>query len=223
METGPKRRPPKSKARRPRRSRKEQGRGLGQNEAPAHRHNGNGPAAVRRLDFFRGKPQDRISLWRKVGFMLRTGLLVYLILSMLPGPWLCCCTLRHRAASPRQAVSAQPSQPISPGPRSCCYHHTAPTSRQTEGRAAPVQRPADPAPCPCRQRSSQPAVLPAADSSLTQQSLAAHAPTFGAAASDVLLPTAQPPGEAQPGPRFGADLPCQTGRDILRALHILRC
>lgn len=150
----------------------------------------------------------------RVTTMARVGLALYLMLTVAAGPCWCCCTAGRLFAFGEQ----------SPRPR-CCDQHTA-----TPGPQAPPQESApdnpSPAPhdsCPCRETrpepvaftaSSQPSPADSARSLLDLQ--AAEVGGSFSGGSPALAIHGQAPKEC-------VAFPFHDPREVLRALHILRC
>src|SRR5262245_42851034 len=76
--------------------------------------------------------------------MVRIGLSLYLIVTMLAGPALCCCALKPVAAR------AEPAQ-VQPVRKSCCQRHG---SNQQQSKSTPGQRQQPDRPCPCKESNS---------------------------------------------------------------------
>lgn len=87
--------------------------------------------------------------------MFRLVLTYQLVLSLLVGPMLCCCTaarLGHESAS---AVRSQPVSEKS-GRKSCCGEQKS----QGSGEKAPGEKPSDPSKCPCKDGSAKAVSVP---------------------------------------------------------------
>jgi hypothetical protein len=157
--------------------------------------------------------------------MLRVGLSISLILSMVPGPWLCCCTAaRLVSAAGLGRPSARPgaADPARQHDCCCCCHQTASPVRD---KAVVPQRdgpaPARPT-CPCRQRQFDLVSLPPAQGAAGRLPLLMH-DTQGAPAAPAFSGCVSALSSYQEGREAERNLPFLTARDILRALHILRC
>jgi hypothetical protein len=154
--------------------------------------------------------------------MFRVGLSITLVLSMMPGPWLCCCTAaRLSTAAGLGQREARPQASPSPRKHGCCCCHD-----DTQPAGGKDARPASQGPlpvrhhCPCRERQSDQAVLPPAGAVSAQSHFPHDAPATPAAGAVTSLPArvARLHGEGA-----GRHLPFLSARDILRALHVLRC
>src|SRR4051812_22236748 len=88
---------------------------------------------------------------------MRKALALYLVLVMLAGPWLCCCTTSRLST----LLTPEPTQPDSNAPTSCsCCHEDG--SAQPEKDELPGPPAQDPPSCPCHhQHTVMPALLPA--------------------------------------------------------------
>lgn len=135
--------------------------------------------------------------------MVRLGLLLYLALMTATGPGLCCCL-----ASQAVDILGKDTKPAHP----CCPGHQ-PTNKET-----PSKYPS--APCPCQETrfdSNVGRTSERLDASveLRQQACVAFVS---------LLPTDSNSDGSNPTNRSGSAAPAfLDGKDILRALHILRC
>ena len=150
--------------------------------------------------------------------MVRIGLSLYLMLAAAAGPCLCCCTTERLAA-----LFAFPTKQTSHV--GCCGQHHA--AKRSQNHRAPEQRPSDQdppsrSPCPCQEDGSRQVV--AVDPELGRQVQSRSSfqgqvePLF---ALPILLSLSSDGDRQVPGK--GETLPFLTGRDILCALHILRC
>lgn len=87
--------------------------------------------------------------------MFRLGLVTYLVIAMLAGPALCCCTTARLLASlgPSATKTAQDCSNHTSG---CCRH-----SDPAQKDKAPAEKDHSDGPqCPCKQDGSQPALSP---------------------------------------------------------------
>ena len=145
---------------------------------------------------------------------------IYLMLVALAGPGLCCCTtmrLWAKCSHQRQPGHAE-NQAEPASHRGCCHHHST-------GKSSPQPQPPHDSPaCPCKEHRSIPVALLATDLDFANQfkpsqafqglmEMATSVPTAAMLSANG---TAQLPGE-------GLSSPYLTPRDMLRALHILRC
>jgi hypothetical protein len=154
--------------------------------------------------------------------MIRVGVSIYLMLTTLAGPWLCCCTTTRLLAPTTPAPLAERHLPTSPAHKSCCCRHQTTAPDSESGTSAPPAPSSPGRPCPCQQRQSNLASLPTSGAQLAQDLLSAHAsqplPVTAAA-----LPSAGLPGADLCTLGTAHDLPFLTAQDVLHTLHILRC
>jgi hypothetical protein len=146
--------------------------------------------------------------------MLRLVVTHQLVLSLLVGPMLCCCTtarLGSDASSARVAGTADTSRP-----KHCCGEGQKPSDR---GRHAPGERsPSDPVKCPCKDYPAVVAVSePTAGSADLSSLLAASDATHGLPAAPVRPVTTRPP------PRFDLRSSSTLTADLVFSHHNLRC
>jgi hypothetical protein len=153
--------------------------------------------------------------------LARVGLSLYLILAMAAGPWLCCCTPGRSHATPSPAAALPPAS------HGCCCCGGGATSTEDHaherGVAAEGRAPRAPdSPCPCKSGSRNLPGLVSVDRPGGVEQGGPHpAPhSFdGATIPGTVSPNAH---ERGPVPDESSTFPLR-GRDILRALHILRC
>jgi hypothetical protein len=146
--------------------------------------------------------------------MLRLVTSICLILAILAGQCLCCCTGSRLLAS---AIDSGKDVPSSSS--GCCCHRMAlAQSKPTNGPSPKRETPQRPCRCRDRQAVVTAVVNPSSIAKdLRSQNYPATAEYFPviladySASPDLVLLTAIPP------------LPFLTAQDILRALHILRC
>lgn len=150
---------------------------------------------------------------REANSMVRIGLCLYLALSGLAGPWVCCCTAERLAA-----VFATQSSPLH-----CCGHRQSTTRSQKHGTLR--QRTGDEVPpgrhsCPCEQSSSHQVLLVSLNSEVGKQDQFQHSLQALLGFLLYVPPTAERETliTAQ-----GVHLPFLSAQDILRTLHKLRC
>lgn len=152
--------------------------------------------------------------------MARVGLTLYLMVAAAAGPWLCCCTVGHLFA-----LCPAPQQKPSAGHR-CCGHHEAGRGHPNTTPSATPGRPS-PAPhgsCPCKENQPAPLVstVPAPSSGAEQERILL--PRHSVEAGRLLLPAICLASHTQGQSLWGSmTCPFRDSRDILRALHILRC
>ena len=146
--------------------------------------------------------------------VIRIGLSVYLMLVTLAGPWLCCCQLPRLSARFVAMMRNDQAKPAGNN-HSCCQHRVPVKDSQSPAN------PGDPS-CPCQgTRLETPALVLESegarqlDRDLNSQVVDLLGGDFLpgtvalSAALNLVFSTASPP--------------FFTGRDILSALHILRC
>jgi hypothetical protein len=167
----------------------------------------------------RRRTSDRLSSHRVRDDMVRVGLALYLMLATAAGPWLCCCT------ADSLFVLCAGTRPESAGAHCSCGHHGGdrahPTTKPRGTADDPSQVPRGP--CPCKQSRPEPSVfLPPEHSSGAQPGRfletlpSTEAGSFFLSASSLTLPAGGHSTESIIGSWHDP-------RDILRALHILRC
>ena len=158
--------------------------------------------------------------------VLRLGLTVYLMLATVAGPAFCCCLPGHFAAL-WTAASAKHSE----SQRTCscpaCCHEQAPSEPSRQDVALPSRgqsnHPND-SQCPCKSAGAQAYAVVSINSVAAKQlqqlgGSERAADLVGSLGTVASGPTIQ-------GIALGCDCliaPFQTPRDMLRALHILRC
>ena len=161
--------------------------------------------------------------------MVRIGLTIYLMLVMLAGPVLCCCTT-SRLVSPlfhrEQSVQCHSEPPKSVPHGGCsCHHSHSPAKTDSQETQQPNRSPCDERPCPSKHHRSLPVVvLPCASemvglsqaTGLFQQLIQ----TLNSVPTSAVLAFN---GVAQALTRESLAFPYLTSQDILRALQILRC
>jgi hypothetical protein len=145
--------------------------------------------------------------------VLRLSITAYLTLVSLLGPGLCCCTAVRLVTSAPCRHGAHRQQ----ANRDCCHH------RHSHGHGRPDEpsQPCGEQPgCPCNDHHKIPVALAPGDGNLA--GLEKLAPSVGPLPA---LPTtaglsagACPIASVEPGGNVA-----RSGRDILRALHVLRC
>jgi hypothetical protein len=152
--------------------------------------------------------------------MVRVGLLVYLIVATAAGPWLCCCTAAHFAAlhtpATPQPAAARGEEPVP----SCCSHKHAASA--AKGIAI---EPAPPAERSCACKDARPsAAVPAAEPTASAgRPRPLDLPAFADGALPVLHAEVCVPDLSAQRSAACAAFPVRGCRDILHALHVLRC
>ena len=142
--------------------------------------------------------------------MVRIGVVVYLVLATAAGPAVCCCTMNRLFAFSSQGWSTTSSH------HGCCNRHGKDGRRPGE---VPKRRPD----CPCQDSPRDSAYLAAAKSLVPED--AARSLNLPGAAGMVgsALPHSLAPGAIIQVPRESIAFPFHDARQVLRALHILRC
>jgi hypothetical protein len=152
--------------------------------------------------------------------MLRLGLALYLVFSTAVGPSLCCCLPGDLLALFNSAKQTSSAHHRSCGHPACDRDHPSKKSKGVPGDPSPAPH----RPCPCKEACPEPLVfLAAGHASGAEYGRSLEAPRsieagwFLLPASSMILP-AQGQLPTQP-------ITCSwhDPRDILRALHILRC
>jgi hypothetical protein len=147
--------------------------------------------------------------------MVRIGFTLYLVVSTAVGPSLCCCLPGDLLALCTSSARHR-----------CCGHHAATRRHQQAKTEQPRETPA-PAPqkdCPCKAVEPQPAALtpshPSPASEYTRSSMLPHGASVGVPLLGAAHLTPHSPVQA---PGQCITFPFLSSREILRALHILRC
>jgi hypothetical protein len=153
--------------------------------------------------------------------MVRVGLTLYLMCATAVGPALCCCL------PARFFALFTPAEQSLPACHACCSHHTCDrdglSGNLPGSRDNPSPGPRDP--CPCKESPLERLVLIAPENSAKNANDGRSLETSSFVEVD-RLPVAAAflvpgtPGRAS-GEPFASAL--HDARDILRALHILRC
>ena len=147
--------------------------------------------------------------------MIRIGLSVYLMLATLAGPWLCCCQLSRLSARFVALLRIDKTKPAESN-HSCCQHRLPVKDSQ------PRKHPDAPS-CPCQgTRQEAPALVLLESEGARQLDRDLNSQVVDLLGGDFL------PGTVAFSAALNlvfstASLPFVTGRDILSALHILRC
>ena len=147
-----------------------------------------------------------------VNALFRIGLSVYLMLSTLAGPWLCCCQPPRLSA--RFVALLRNEEAKSAGNHhSCCQHHVPVKDSQ------PTNPPKAPS-CPCQD--NRPALVTPVSDGTKQLHRDSNAQAVDLLDHDSLSGVVMPSFGLM---RTSSPLssPVLTGRDILSSLHILRC
>lgn len=144
--------------------------------------------------------------------MFRIGLSVYLMLATLTGPWLCCCRLPRFSA--RFVVLLQNDKAKPAESHCCCCQHHVPVKD-----SEPPNPPKAPT-CPCQ--SNRPALVVLESDGARQLHRNSNSQAVDLLDCDSLSAVVMAPvGLMLTSSPLSA--PVLTGRDILSALHILRC
>lgn len=144
--------------------------------------------------------------------MFRLVVIHQLVLSLIVGPMLCCCTTarlgRDVKSDARAATAADHSRT-----QTCCGHGRTPTE---DGPSKPT----DPAKCPCN---DSPANVSAVPEATTQAADALAVVWLGTAALDLPASLELRPGLTRPAARFAHRSSGLSPDDLLFAHHNLRC
>lgn len=150
--------------------------------------------------------------------MLRIGLSLYLMLSTLAGPALCCCVSERLVQWFTHPLKQDVHKP------GCCPldHHT-PIGQQHHAPNHEQDHPDRPS-CPCQEDGSRQVALHYSDSELARQ-LQGRNPFQGSMEILPALPAAAllPLSVEESAPRELLRLPFLSAQDLLRVLHRLRC
>ncbi len=147
--------------------------------------------------------------------MFRLVLTYQLVLGLLVGPMLCCCTaarLGHEAGTTARSQLASEKS----GRKSCCGEERSQGSHQK----APGEKPSDPSKCPCKDGAAKAVTVP--EGASAQADLLSH---LGEVLAALDLPACldaavTPLREGKPADRGSSFL---SVADILFAHHNLRC
>ncbi len=147
--------------------------------------------------------------------MFRIGLSVYLMLVTLAGPWLCCCQLPRLSARFVAMMRNDKAKPAGNN-HSCCQHRVPVKDSQ------PPAKPGDPS-CPCQgTRQEAPALVLLESDGARQLDRDLNAQAVDLLGCDSLSGNVMPSFTLMLTSSTRSS-PVLTGRDILSALHILRC
>lgn len=148
--------------------------------------------------------------------MFRLVVIHQLVLSLLVGPMLCCCTTSRLANDPSGSQTAGAGE--KPQRKHCCGERQKSTDggRQTPGG----EKSGDPAKCPCKDAAATVVAVPesAAGSADLLSLLSAAITTF-----DYSLTLAGPSNAPHPPARFDFRSSSVSTADLLFAHHNLRC
>lgn len=146
--------------------------------------------------------------------MFRLVLIHHLVLSLLVGPMLCCCTTA-RVAGETGAQSGIGSTGAKPGQKHCCGEQKS----KEPSRSAPGEKPSDPGQCPCKDAPAKAVTIPEAPlaSAHTFALLTAGFATFDLPVTLDLLSA------ERSAPRFDHCSSSLSTADLLFAHHNLRC
>lgn len=147
--------------------------------------------------------------------MLRIGLCVYLMFATLLGPWLCCCRLPRLGARFAALLRSEKAESAESAPPCCQHRRPVKDSRQ------PAKRPNDPR-CPCQGKRPEAPALVGLEADGARQLDRDNAQSVHLLNGD-FLPTAVTPSFHVRLFSSIHSAPVHSGRDILSALHILRC
>jgi hypothetical protein len=139
----------------------------------------------------------------------------WFILTALPGPGFCCCSLALAQHTTRTQVAAKPE----PKPKhSCCQNST----QENTDKQTPLDHPRTP--CPCQQQSQKHFLALDQDLKVEEHSFshALLALLNGALLGNDCVDRGCP-GESLGGRDATANLPFLSAHDLLFAHHLLRC
>jgi hypothetical protein len=148
--------------------------------------------------------------------MFRLVVIHQLVLSLLVGPMLCCCTTARLVGDPAIARTAGVGQ--KPQRKHCCGERQ---KSPDDGRQAPGgEKHNDPSKCPCKDAAPTVAAVPeAAGGSADLLTLLSAA----VASFDLPTTTTGPTGVPRPAARFDLRSSSVSTTDLLFAHHNLRC
>jgi hypothetical protein len=149
--------------------------------------------------------------------MVRLGLVTYLALVTVAGPWLCCCTTARLIASLEKPCHKDEEHPLARA--NCCRR---PSTPQRDRSPRDEQQPGSPQ-CPCKQGQSEVVLsIPELNGDTLQQLL-----LFPSESTFLPLPAGGRPilpfSGIRPLPGDSWPLPFLSAEDILFSLHMLRC
>lgn len=144
--------------------------------------------------------------------MLRLVVIHQLVLSLIVGPMLCCCTTARlgRDAKPDAYAASTANHSHT---QTCCGHGQTP---KEDGPSKPT----DPAKCPCKDSPAKVSVVPEAT---TQAADTLAVVWLGTAALDLPVSLELRPGLTRPAARFTHRSSGLSADDLLFAHHNLRC
>lgn len=147
--------------------------------------------------------------------MLRIVVIHQLVLSLLAGPMLCCCTTARLGHDTAARIAIPAEQPKS---HSCCGH--SPPTSDTGSHKQGGDQPASPAKCPCKDAPATvvtvpPTTLASADSLSVL--------VAGTAYFDLPVALIDCSGCVQTPPRFDYRTSSLSTAELLYAHHNLRC
>lgn len=149
--------------------------------------------------------------------MFRLVLIHQLVLALLVGPMLCCCSaarLGHHSGS-----TSRTSTPVEKAPRKhCCGGEQK--SPDGDRKAPGDQKPGGPANCPCKDAPAKVASVPEAPSASSDSLTFLSA---GVSLFDLPLTLDGPAHGARPAPHFDLRSSSVSTADLLFAHHNLRC
>lgn len=144
--------------------------------------------------------------------MFRFVLIHQLVLALLVGPMLCCCTAAR--------LEHEPSRTSQPDDKSKPKHCCGESQSSDTGRSAPGDKPAEPEKCPCK-------IAPQADVAMPEQAVSAADVltqiVAGLATLDHPVTLHMPALMGRPTTTFDTRSSTLSTDDILYAHHNLRC
>lgn len=139
--------------------------------------------------------------------MLRLAVVLQLVVSLVLGPVLCCCTAARLSRGP--TADARPTATGKTGPRkSCCGPPATPADIDRRAPTGPVK-------CPCKNAS--------VDATAPEVAAGAAAVPFDAPTRAVAPPPERTPNARPTAPHFASRSSSMPASDLLDAHHKLRC
>lgn len=144
--------------------------------------------------------------------MFRLVIIHQLVLSLLAGPMLCCCTAAR--------LGHEPARTSQPGDKSKPKHCCGDSESDDAGRSAPGEKPADPVKCPCK---SNPQTVVAVPEQVVTAADVVTQLTAGLVTPDHPITLHVPVLTSGRTSFFEARSSTLSANDILYAHHKLRC
>ena len=151
--------------------------------------------------------------------MIRSGLTAYLVLAMLAGPALCCCTTPRFCASRSEVKGTQRHQADAPA-HPCCSHRNQHAGKSPGENSNQPNAPN----CPCHRQRADLATLSALTSELERQVEAPLLPSGPMESAAIISMVAPISSLIKIGPTHGSiAFPFLTAQEILRTLCAFLC